>query len=62
MGSQQIEQVFVPGVPVPLTFDPALDLLGSGTVGEVFQVTIGQEHGTFIKVRALNIIVRFNPH
>lgn len=33
------EQVWAPGFLLPLTFDTKSDLLGSGTVGEVFKVT-----------------------
>jgi hypothetical protein len=34
-----LEQVYPPESPNPFTFDPVQDLLGSGTVGEVFRVT-----------------------
>ena len=33
------EQLYVPGFLVPFTFDPVTDLLGAGTVAQVFKVT-----------------------
>lgn len=34
-----LEQVYLPESHNPFIFDPVQDLLGSGTVGEVFRVT-----------------------
>jgi hypothetical protein len=45
------EQVYAPGILVPLTFDPTADLLGSGTVGEVFKVTLHKYEISTIAVR-----------
>jgi len=43
--------LYAPGILVPLTFDPIADLLGSGTVGDVFKVTLHKHQTSTLTVR-----------
>jgi hypothetical protein len=45
------EQLYAPDIVDPLTFDPIADLLGAGTVSEVFRVTVRRNQLTTLTVR-----------
>ena len=45
------EHLRAPGILVPLAFDPAADLLGTGTVAQVFRVTLDKHQTEGLPVR-----------